>query len=583
MPILAKTLSNLLAPAAGGTNVVTGVGFQPKIIIVYSARLTNQDTQNNRLGVSLGWAKSSTEQGHMTFGSADAVTPSFTNSRLASNGFMGHFLQNLTVFDGRISLTSLDADGFTYNTPLTFASDIDFNALCLGGSSLTNVACGNAAMPTGNGNFSVTGLGFKPDAIFILATGRAQTSINAEGLSTGFSFGFGTDAANQRSYGAAGQTAVDPTSNRDIISATKILSCPLPNSNGMDLECALVSMDADGFTLQKVNGGTGVATQYLWLALKGGSYKVVDMASKTDLTPTDYTPGITPAAIFGIGRPAKSAAETTPTNEIEFTIGSLTSLTDKASIWAIDIDAATGNTNTAMVQSFLGIALNWNKNLPNFIVGGITDITSFPTPVTLQQADADTSVMLFASLWIGEGGVLFHPLNLVTSDSLHGRLNESTPGSAPTEETTGTGWTVGLSAPTQYSKMAFGVERVIGTFSGTAPTTGPDNSIGDCFRTLTRKTGQFAAGDWSFSVSLKAVTAASGQDGRIRVRVYKGTNADGSGATEVTAGATLLSIVTNVSTSVAGLSTGTVSLPAVSLNNEYLFIQLAWQITGAAS
>src|SRR5215203_2445231 len=227
MPIQAKTVGNLLVPAAGGTVAVTGVGFQPKVIIAYGVRLTAEDSQNNRMHVSLGWAKSSTEQGFMSHGSMDATTPSFINSRLADNGFMGYFLSNMTVFDGRISLTSLDADGFTYNVPLLFSGDVDFNVLCLGGTSLTDVACNDAVMPTGNGNFSVTGLGFKPDALFLLATGRAQTSINAEGLSRGFSLGFGTGASDQRSIGIGEQTAVDPTNNRTIVSATKILSCPL--------------------------------------------------------------------------------------------------------------------------------------------------------------------------------------------------------------------------------------------------------------------------------------------------------------------------------------------------------------------
>lgn len=156
-------------------------------------------------------------------------------------------------------------------------------------------------------------------------------------------------------------------------------------------------------------------------------------------------------------------------------------------------------------------------------------------------------------------------------------------GSAPSAATTSSGWTVGTTASGNYSKLAFGVERASNTFSGTAvPGTTPDGTLKDGYR-LGPWTGTFSAGEWLLDVPVIAVTAQGGADGRIRARIFKGSAADGSNATEVTSGAVALSEVTNLTTSAEQVSSGSVTLAEVSLVNEYLFLCLAWHITGAAS
>lgn len=156
-------------------------------------------------------------------------------------------------------------------------------------------------------------------------------------------------------------------------------------------------------------------------------------------------------------------------------------------------------------------------------------------------------------------------------------------GSVGSNATTTTGWTVGTTASGNYSKMAFGTERAANTFSGTpVPGTAPDDTLKDAFR-LGPLTGTFAAGDWSFSVPVIAQSAQGGADGRVRVRVFTSANANGSSPTEVTSGAVTLSTVTDLTTTAEQVSSGTVTLPEVTLSGAYLFVCLAWEITGAAS
>ena len=123
------------------------------------------------------------------------------------------------------------------------------------------------------------------------------------------------------------------------------------------------------------------------------------------------------------------------------------------------------------------------------------------------------------------------------------------------------------------------------TFSGTAePAGNPDNTLGDCFRSTNVMTGDFATGVWTITVPVIAVTGASGQDGRVRVRLWKSANATDTTPTEITAGAVVGTAVTNLATGAEQTSVATTSsITGFSMTSEYLFVQIAWEITGAAT
>lgn len=175
---------------------------------------------------------------------------------------------------------------------------------------------------------------------------------------------------------------------------------------------------------------------------------------------------------------------------------------------------------------------------------------------------------------------VYYLLNTATAD---GWGDVQVGGTAPSAATMGTGWTVGTTASGNYSKLAYGSERAATTFSTTAvPGTAPDNTLKDAFR-LGPITGTYAAGTWAISVPVIAVTAQGGADGRLRARLFTSANADGSSATELTSGAVTLSTVTDLTTGTPQVSSGTVTLSEVTLSNAYLFLCLAWEITGAAS
>lgn len=161
-------------------------------------------------------------------------------------------------------------------------------------------------------------------------------------------------------------------------------------------------------------------------------------------------------------------------------------------------------------------------------------------------------------------------------------------GVAPTDAAyaTATGWEADSKAIGQSALLSSLAEvaRTSGDWSATLqPSVAPNVTRGDAWR-AGPYTGVFAATAWTLAMAVRSATAAYAGRCRLRWRVYKSANADGSGATELT-GATVLSGATtaNLSTTVTTTLSASWSPGAITLNNEYLFFQLAIEVTAAGS
>ena len=163
-----------------------------------------------------------------------------------------------------------------------------------------------------------------------------------------------------------------------------------------------------------------------------------------------------------------------------------------------------------------------------------------------------------------------------TADSGWQRLDTSTQSAA----TIVGGWVVSTGS-TNHSAFEQGVERAASTFTSTTP---PDGTTGvtlnESFRSVAALDGSFASANWVFHFVVRAVTNGGAQDGRVRFRLLK-ADADGTNATEITGAQQQASIVTDVSTSADFDSTLTVNPGAFTITNQYLFVQVAWERTGA--
>jgi hypothetical protein len=172
--------------------------------------------------------------------------------------------------------------------------------------------------------------------------------------------------------------------------------------------------------------------------------------------------------------------------------------------------------------------------------------------------------------------------NPIQSNISGGLLTLTQPGAS----TSTTGWTVGktsLSFP--HSRMSYNAE--LANFNTTAQPNSSPITIGahicqDTWRISGATTGDFSAGTWYSSASVIAVTAGGTQDGRMRYRIWRSSfdTCPASAATEITKGTMVGTTVTNLATTVAQSSSASTQVAAFSLNNEYVFLQCSWEITG---
>lgn len=145
------------------------------------------------------------------------------------------------------------------------------------------------------------------------------------------------------------------------------------------------------------------------------------------------------------------------------------------------------------------------------------------------------------------------------------------------------GWTVGKVAATNQADFDAGTKQATTAFAISAkPASFLTGATANAFKTPAPLTGVFANAAWTFTFAIRA-TVVSAQTGRIRMRVFRSVNADGSGATEITAATQVGGTTAVLSTTADATSAVTWSPGAtVTLANEYLFFVIAWEIVVAS-
>lgn len=166
-------------------------------------------------------------------------------------------------------------------------------------------------------------------------------------------------------------------------------------------------------------------------------------------------------------------------------------------------------------------------------------------------------------------------------------------GTAPTAANSTFGWGVAKSAPatqgfwparlgatgTVASSQAQATSTIDSDTSPTKGTSNTNSTAGDSW-VAGPYTGTFANTAWTFDWNMRAGTA--GAVGRVRMRVWKSANADGSSATALTT-STLVGSTVTLSTTADTNSSMSWSPGSITLSNEYLFFQVEWEETVAGT
>jgi hypothetical protein len=135
---------NIGTGGATTTVPVTGVGFQPKVLLFWwSGRTESTDTAgaaDHQRG--FGFAVSTTDRRAGCSWSEDAVATAQSNSAHRDDAAICSTTGPTDAIDGLADLNSMDADGFTMIIDDAFATNLRIGFLALGGTTITNAATG---------------------------------------------------------------------------------------------------------------------------------------------------------------------------------------------------------------------------------------------------------------------------------------------------------------------------------------------------------------------------------------------------------------------------------------------------------
>lgn len=326
-----------------GTQQITGVGFQPKGIIFWGNR---EGGDNVRSG-----------PGHMRQGFSDGVTNigiawnngdyfsvfescetglSNTNCLVASSILAGPFLTPAVILLGYVQ--SMDTDGFTINITTNqggLCNGHIWHYMAFGGAGV-NCKVGYYTGLGAAGNKAVTGVGFKPTALFAWYNAAVATTGNGPGTSPNLAFAAECNLAvcGLSNYG---YELVNPSRQYTYQRGTKFVSY-VNSSGALGFDSTLVSMDADGFT---VNQSAGFGPSIVpYLAINGCSANVGTFTQPTTTGAQAVSILMSlPKAVFILANGKVSG--TVPTTDTGMMLGGGDQALNQGATWLGDLNGQT--------------------------------------------------------------------------------------------------------------------------------------------------------------------------------------------------------------------------------------------------
>lgn len=385
------------AKTAGQSQAITGVGFQPKIVLFFwgGSTGTGDTVGGGTVNIGFGAGISSSSRFCVVGVSEDgqAVSDAYCSQ---DNTECIRCYTNTATIDGIADFASLDADGFTLTIDNQFAQAYRISYLALGGTDLTDVYIGNAAFSTGSGEYTISGVGFQPDALLISGIPSTSASGVVDNVSLGL--GMATAAANQGVVFGYSQDA-QAASNTTGYGYNGEVHTP----RGTTARHAFVAFTADGFTLNNLQGT--LAYYFYFIALKGSQYAVGELTTRTDGNDIVEDVGFQPAAILFASANRAVSTQDVPTDHMALSLGAATSAANRACAAVWDEDALE-TTETARANYDSAVY----ANVKDDAVQGLMDLKSIdPSGFTCVMDDADPSACWVTYLVFGEAAAAGNP------------------------------------------------------------------------------------------------------------------------------------------------------------------------------
>jgi hypothetical protein len=267
-----------------GNQAVSGVGFEPKLVILFCNGTSSGVVAGNAFS-SLGAATSSTARWAVGQWHTDNAANSETARSARTDKILDVPIASGASSEYQADLVSMDSDGFTINIGTTPGVALRCIALCLGGTDI-DVAVGSfsTGTTTGSAITAVSGLAFQPKAA-LTAHSTTSASVSA---TTRYNIGFASGASNE--WGA---TSYESDNSAQMATAHGWSASDYIYggvTSGLDTDIDFNAFTSDGWT----HNITAVPASMLicYIALGGNAQYYVGNDAQKTTTGTEATTGV---------------------------------------------------------------------------------------------------------------------------------------------------------------------------------------------------------------------------------------------------------------------------------------------------
>ena len=409
----------LTTDALNATKVVTGLGFTPKALRFYWVGLqSNSPTNavsgavNERRGV--GFAVSDASRRCVGTFAEDDNNAASNDGSVAADNSVCITVDGAGTVDGRLDISSFDADGFTLIVDDVTPANITVFWEAWGGSDITSAVVGDIAEPAATGVQNYTVAGFTSDGQNQCVMFAGVQSVNAlntgQGQDSGLCVGFASSTSSTNNVVVVGN-ADDNSATGDTdgycFQGDCLAQIVIAGGNP-DARANLSAWGTDQFTLNWTNRAT-TNRRNIFLAIKGGSWQASSYTIAGNTLNSTTTVSDLPFFLRGlslVGRMTVQSTAGTSTAQDRISFGSGLSTTSRNSAGILD--------NNGADPSEIGTIVRYDS------------VLSFPTNVGAVQATYDINafnVNQFQIIVDTAGGVAseFHGY-LAFGDTMYPRI-----------------------------------------------------------------------------------------------------------------------------------------------------------------
>jgi hypothetical protein len=284
---------SFVVPTTPGTVTVAGLPWQPDCVFMFGINYSDSDWARWWCGaassVSDQWSGSNHNE-DLNFDSSAARQSYWSNDKIVAC-----CTGTDTEFEG--IFTGFTSDGFTINFTDATAHSLSCYYIAINKVTSGNIKVGTTLSSSGTGTQSISGLGFQPSALYILAGPGALGFQDQSWCSGGVADIIDNYSCCSGSRKGHSQKAVYYHSDSCIsFSSPKFNSGTPPNT--LHAQAQLYSMDTDGFTLNWTTHD-GTPRYFHWIAFGGSA--ACGRYPHTDAVNVHVSTKKRPKGLLGVG------------------------------------------------------------------------------------------------------------------------------------------------------------------------------------------------------------------------------------------------------------------------------------------